>query len=103
MEMMACQESVSNVASTKPITENAVASCSASLPSSRGKRIFTLRAVNSFGRDETGTVLVDNGKPLKLTSKFVRENQCFLILISHDILHILQQTVFIHVRGHGKL
>ncbi|BFZ09058.1 hypothetical protein BsWGS_12097 [Bradybaena similaris] len=69
METVSCQESVSNVAGTKPITESAVASCSTSLPSSRGKRIFTLRAVNSFGRDETGTVLVDNGKPLKLTNR----------------------------------
>ena len=34
--------------------------------SSKSRRIFTLRAVNSFGRDELGTVLVDDGKPLRI-------------------------------------
>ncbi|GFR98798.1 ubiquitin carboxyl-terminal hydrolase 15, partial [Elysia marginata] len=36
-------------------------------PSSKGRRIFTLRAVNSFGRDELGTVFVDDGKPLRMS------------------------------------
>jgi uncharacterized UBP type Zn finger protein len=44
----------------------AVASSSVSL---RGKRIFSLRAANSFGRDEMGTSLVDDGKPLRLSSR----------------------------------
>ncbi|CAL1543086.1 unnamed protein product [Lymnaea stagnalis] len=59
-----------NTSNNKPGTEEDVASCSILLPpSSRGRRIFTLRAANSFGRDETGTVLVDDGKPLRMTNR----------------------------------
>lgn len=37
--------------------------------SSKSNRIFSLRAVNSFGRDELGTVFVDDGKPLRMSDR----------------------------------
>ncbi|KAK3768270.1 hypothetical protein RRG08_031063 [Elysia crispata] len=42
---------------------------STSHTSSKKQHIFTLRAVNSFGRDELGTVLVDDGKPLRINDR----------------------------------
>ena len=36
---------------------------------SKKSRIFSLRAANSFGRDEIGPKLLDDGRPLKLNSE----------------------------------
>ena len=36
---------------------------------SRKKRIFSLVAANSFGRDEVGPAFSDNGKALRIESK----------------------------------
>lgn len=71
MDTLTCHGDGQTIANNKNDIGDAVASCSASSTSARRKRIFTLRAANSFGRDEMGIILTDDGKPLKLTSKFM--------------------------------
>ncbi|XP_055881361.1 ubiquitin carboxyl-terminal hydrolase 15-like [Biomphalaria glabrata] len=70
METVSGHSEGENSTNNKMHPEENVASCSSSIrPLRKGKRIFALRAANSFGRDETGTVLVDDGRPLTLTNR----------------------------------
>ncbi|XP_059151065.1 ubiquitin carboxyl-terminal hydrolase 15-like [Physella acuta] len=69
METTAVQIETVNSSNNKLGQENDVASCSSLLPAVRGKRIFALRAANNFGRDENGTILADDGKPLRITNR----------------------------------